>query len=188
MKIKLVLKNESFIVCIWSPTYLYIFLSEPPKLWSAQLRSSKSLPPRLLHPPKKSLPRCCPLRSPSSPLLLPRCLLKRIRVPSCWRITSHIWDQSLVLTTGSSTPPEESLVWSSTDELACRSSLSMSIHPLFCSSINLRSFQLHTPHGQPGQNMLPFFTSDSRSGAFLHFCSHTFFPNSCFILLKMQLQ
>lgn len=141
----MVLKNESFIVCISSPTYVHVFLSKPLKLWSAQLRSRKSLPPQLLHPPKKSPPRCWPLRSPRSLLLLlPRCLLKKSRLPRCWRIMSRIWDQSLVLTTGSSTPPEESLVWSSTDELACHFSLSMSIHPLFCSSFNLRPFQLLT--------------------------------------------
>lgn len=144
ISVKIVLKNESFIVCSSSPTYSHVFLPEPLKLWSAQLRSRKSLPPQLLHPSKKSPPRCRPLRSPSSLLLLPRCLLKKIRLPSCWRITSHIWDQSLVLTTGSSTPPEESLVWSSTDELACHFSLSVSIHPLFCSFFNLRSFQLLT--------------------------------------------
>lgn len=138
----MVLKNESFIVCISSPTYSHIFLSKPLKLWSAQLRSRKRLPRQLLHPPKKSPSWCRPLRSLSLLLLLLWRLLKKIRLLSSWRITSHIWDQSLVLTTGSSTPPEESLVWSSTDELACRSSLSMPVHPLFCSSINLRSFQL----------------------------------------------
>lgn len=117
---------------VFQALLISIFSSpKPPKLWSTQLRSRKSLPPQLLHPPKKSLFRCRPLRSLSLLLLLPRCLLKKMSLPRCWRITSHIWDQSLVLTTGSSTPPEESLVWSSTDELACRSSLSMSIHPPF---------------------------------------------------------
>lgn len=132
-------------------TCSHLFLPQPLNLWSAHLRSRKSLPPRLLHPPKKSPPQCWPLRSPSPLLLPPRCLLKKIRPPSCWRITSHIWDPSLGLTTGSSTLLEESLVWYSTDELACRSSLSMSICLLFCSPFDLRSFQLPSPHGQPGQ-------------------------------------
>lgn len=110
--------NWFFIVCIWMPTSSHIFLTQPLKLWSAHLRWRKSLPPQLLHPPKKSPPQSWPRRSLSLRPLLPRCLLKKIRAPSSWRITSHIWDPSLVLTTGSSTPPEESLVWYSTDELA----------------------------------------------------------------------
>lgn len=51
----------------------------------------------------------------------------------------------------------------------------MSIPPLFCSSFNLRSFQLPSPHGRPGQNFSPFFPSDLRSDAFLHFRSHSLF-------------
>lgn len=116
--VKLVLENESYFVCILSPNYFQIFLPQPLKLWSAHLRWRKSLPPQLLHPLKKSPPQWRPLQSPSPLPLLPWCLLKKIRAPSCWRITSHTWDPSLVLTTGSSTPPEESLVWYSTDELA----------------------------------------------------------------------
>lgn len=174
-------------MCIWIPTYSHIFLTQPPKLWSAHLRWRKSLPPQLLHPPKRSPPQSWPRRSLSLWPLLPRCLLRKIRPPSCWRITSHIWDPSLVLTTGSSTPPEESLVWYSTDELA---RLLIYVHTtpvllLFQSSL--------IPAPLSSRSARPEFLS-ILSIRFKIRCVLAlslpvpFSSNSCFILPKMQLQ
>lgn len=153
---------------------------------SANLRWRRRLPPQPLRQPKKSLP-CQPLpcqpRQSLSPLLpLPHFLMGETRLLS-WRITSLIWDPSPALTTGFSTPLEESQVWYSTDELNTPL-LRICVHAHFLCSAFLLSIFSHsnTPllmvsshvHLNADQRF-PFFSSDSWSDM-LSSTSCTFSP------------
>lgn len=112
----------------WNDFFFFSTL-KCPKPRSASLKWKRKLLPQPPRQSRSSLLLCQPRLSPSpmSPLALllppppppppPLHLLQgEIRV-LIWRITSLIWGPSLVLITGFSTPPEESLVWYSTDEL-----------------------------------------------------------------------
>lgn len=91
------------------------------------------------------------------------------------RTMSLIWDPSLALTTGSSTPLEESLVWYSTDQLNTPL-LPVCVHTLLvCSPVNLLSFQHPSPHS--------FLTCTSKHRQFLFVApnswSNMFSSTSC---------
>lgn len=133
-----------------SVRHFFFFLSKHPKPRSVHLKWRRKLPPQLPPQlpcqPRKSLSLPQHLQSLNPLLPLPHLPMGEMNLVS-WRSTSLIWDPSLALTTGSSTPPEESLVWYSTDQLntpllpVCAHTL------LFCSPVNLLSFQLPLPHG-----------------------------------------
>lgn len=121
-------------------SFLFL-LSKHPNPRSASLRWRRKLLLQLPCQPRKSpRPSQLLLRSLSPPLPPPLLLRWETRLV-IWRSMSLTWDPSLALTTGSSTPLEESLVWYSTDGLNTPL-LPVCVHTLLvCSPVTLLSFQ-----------------------------------------------
>lgn len=176
-------------ILFWNFFFFSFTLTKYLKPRSANLRWRRRLPPQPLHQPKKSLLPCQPRPSLSPRLLLPHFLTGETRLLS-WRITSLTWDPSPALTTGSSTPLEESQVWYSTDELNTPL-LHICVHAHFlCSPFSSIFSHSNTPllmvsshvHLNPDQRFLVRYVVLN----FLHFQSSLWLPALCPIPLILQ--